>query len=71
MLDITAERKDEKEEKEDGYIRKERTYSKYYRTINLPGEVYPEKAEATFKDGVLEVTMPKLEVEEPKKIEVK
>ncbi|MDY6966497.1 MAG: Hsp20/alpha crystallin family protein [Halobacteriota archaeon] len=71
MLEITAERKDEKEEKEEDYIRKERRYSKYFRTIRLPTEIDLEKTEAKFKDGVLELTMPKTEVEEDvKKIEV-
>ena len=72
ILDITAERKDEKEEKENGYIRKERYYSKFHRSINLPTEVFPEKTEATFKDGVLELKMPKVEeVGKVKRIEVK
>ena len=72
MLDITAERKDEKDEKENGYIRKERYYSKYYRSINLPTGVFPEKTEATFKDGVLELKLPKVEkIEDSKRIEVK
>ena len=71
LLDITAERKDETEEKDDGYIRKERFYSKYRRSITLPTEIDPEKTEANFKDGVLELSMPKLEgVGEVKRIEV-
>ncbi|MDY6930552.1 MAG: Hsp20/alpha crystallin family protein [Halobacteriota archaeon] len=70
LLEISAERKDEKEENEDDYIRRERTYSKYYRSISLPEEIDAEKTEAKFTDGVLELTIPKTEVEEVKKIKV-
>ena len=71
MLEITAERKEEKEEKEEGYIRKERGYSSYYRSLHLPTDIDSEKTEATFKDGVLKLTIPKVEVEDVKRIEVK
>ncbi|MDY6959593.1 MAG: Hsp20/alpha crystallin family protein, partial [Halobacteriota archaeon] len=70
MLEISAERKDEKEEKEKDYLRRERTYSKYYRSVRLPEEIDAEKTEAKFTDGVLELTIPKTEVEEVKKIKV-
>lgn len=70
-LEITAERKDEKEEKDDGYLRKERTFTKYSRSITLPTEILPEKVEATFEDGVLKLTIPKTEVEGTKRIEIK
>jgi HSP20 family protein len=71
MLEITAEKKEEKEEKEEGYIRRERSYRKYYRSIPLPAEVDKDKAEASLKDGVLKIEMPKLAGEEAKKIELK
>jgi len=70
-LEISAERKKEKEEKEEGYIRRERSYTKYYRTIPLPTEVDKDKVDATFKNGVLQIEMPKITGEEVKKIEVK
>lgn len=59
MLDIKAERKIEEEEREAGYVRHERTYNRYYRSIDLPSPVEEERAEATFKNGVLEVRLPK------------
>ncbi len=71
MLEISAEKKEEKEEKEEGYIRRERTYRKFYRSIPLPAQVDTEKVNATFKNGVLQVEMPKIAGEEVKKIEVK
>ncbi len=56
---IRAERKHEKERKDKGYYLKERSYSSYYRTIALPSPVIPEKAEATYRNGVLELVLPK------------
>ncbi len=70
-LEISAERKKEAEEKKEGYVRRERTYTSYYRLIPLPGEVDGDKADATFKNGVLEISMPKVKAVEKKKIKVK
>ena len=70
-LEISAEKKEEKEEKEEGYIRRERRYKKFYRSIPLPTEVDKDKVDATFKNGVLRIEMPKLAIEEVKKIELK
>jgi HSP20 family protein len=70
-LEISAERKKEAEEKKEGYVRRERTYTSYYRSILLPTEVDGDKADATFKNGVLEISMPKVKVPEKKKIEIK
>jgi HSP20 family protein len=71
MLEISAEKKEEKEEKEEGYIRRERSYRRFYRSIPLPAEVDKDKVDATFKNGVLRIEMPKIAGEEVKKIEVK
>ncbi|RJS73223.1 MAG: Hsp20/alpha crystallin family protein, partial [Candidatus Syntrophoarchaeum sp. WYZ-LMO15] len=46
-------------------------YTRYYRSIPLPEKVDPEKVEASFKDGVLSIEMPKVEAKEVKRIEVK
>ena len=70
-LEVSAERKKEAEEKKEGYIRRERTYTSYYRVIPLPAEVDADKADATFENGVLEITMPKVKAIEKKKIEIK
>jgi HSP20 family protein len=70
-LEISAERKKEAEEKKEGYVRRERTYTSYYRSIPLPTEVDGDKADATFENGVLEISMPKVKVPEKKKIKIK
>jgi HSP20 family protein len=57
-LIISGERKDEKEEKGEGFYRSERTYGSFFRRIPLPEGVKADEASATFKNGVLEVTMP-------------
>jgi HSP20 family protein len=56
---IRAERKESTEKKDKGYYLRERSYSTYYRTIALPAPVIPEKAEATYTNGVLELVLPK------------
>lgn len=57
-ITIEGERKHEEKEEREGYYRSERSYGKFYRTLPLPEGVDSEDAEATFRDGVLEVTMP-------------
>lgn len=71
MLEVTAEKKTEEEKTGEGYIRRERSYSRFYRRIPLPAEVDPDKVDATLKDGVLRIEMMKLAQPEVKKIEVK
>jgi len=71
MLEITAEKTKEKEEKDEGYIRRERGYTKFYRRIPLPAEVDPNNVDATLKDGVLRIEMVKTTLPEVTKIEVK
>jgi HSP20 family protein len=55
---IRGQRKQEHEEKREGYYRSERSYGSFYRQIPLPKGVKTENATATFRDGVLEITMP-------------
>ena len=57
-LTISGERKDEKEEKGEGFYRTERTYGSFFRRLPLPEGVKTDEAAATFKNGVLEVTLP-------------
>lgn len=57
-LTIQGERKREHEEEKGGVYRCERSYGSFYREIPLPEGAITEQAKATFKDGVLEVTMP-------------
>ncbi|HLF17757.1 MAG TPA: Hsp20/alpha crystallin family protein [Candidatus Omnitrophota bacterium] len=68
-LCIKGEKKQEKEIKEKDYIRSERYYGSFNRSFTLPASVDPQKVNASYKDGVLEITLPKKE--EAKKKEVK
>jgi HSP20 family protein len=63
LLTIWGDRKEETEEKREGFFRTERTYGSFYRQIPLPENVKTENAVATFDKGVLEVTMPAVTVE--------
>jgi len=72
VLTISGERKEEKEEKREGFYRSERSYGSFYRKIPLPEGAKTENAAATFHNGVLEITMPAEKVEMPaRKLEIK
>ena len=73
-IEISAETDVEKEDKQKNFVVRERVYSHVYKQLSFPEEVIPEKAESTFKDGLLEVCIPKKTVAPaPKKhrVEVK
>jgi len=59
VLTIKGEKKYEREEKEKGQYRMERSYGSFERAIELPAEVDESKAKAEFKKGVLRLTLPK------------
>lgn len=72
MLEVSAERKEAKEEKEEDYYRRERRYTGYKRSLSLPKGAKPDEIKAEYEDGVLKITMPKKErKKEKQKIEVK
>jgi HSP20 family protein len=58
VLTIAGERAEEQVEHRDDYYRSERSYGRFHRALPLPEGVTGETCEATFKDGVLEVTLP-------------
>ncbi len=58
-IKICGETKTETKEDDEGYIRRERSYSTICRTMPFPEEVNPDKADATLKDGILEITVGK------------
>lgn len=60
-LEIKVERKREKREETETSKRMERSYTGFYRYLQLPAEVLPDKATATYNNGVLEVKIPKVE----------
>jgi HSP20 family protein len=59
VLIIKGEKEAEKEEKDKQYHRVERSYGTFYRSVRLPAPVEAGKVTATFKDGVVTITLPK------------
>lgn len=58
-IEIDAKAGKEAEEERKGYVVRERSYREFHRRLPFPEEVVPDKAEATMKDGLLEVKVPK------------
>ena len=71
MLTLEGERKQEKEEKGRKFHRVERSYGKFMRRMELPVDVDESKVAAEFKDGVLNVHLPKSAMAKPRAIDVK
>ncbi len=71
LLTIKGEKKQEEEVKKKGYYYSERSYGSFLRTIDLPKEVQIDKVRAGFKDGVLEVRLPKTEEAKRKEVKIK
>jgi len=71
VLTISGEKKKEREEKEHNYHLVERSYGKFSRAVRLPANVNPDRVEASYKDGILSITLDKSEQAKTKKIEVK
>ena len=70
-ITISGEKKKEEEVKKKDYYKYERSYGSFCRTFSLPAEVQANKVKSTFKDGVLEVRMPKSEKAKSKEVKVK
>ena len=70
QLIIKGERKFEKEEKDKDYIRVERSYGSFYRSFDVGVPIKTDEVKAGYSDGVLEITIPKAEVKQPKKVEI-
>jgi len=69
-LVIKGEKKQEQEEKGKDYIRAERFYGAFNRVVSLPAAVDASKVNATYKNGVLELVMPKKEEAKPKQLKI-
>lgn len=69
-LTIRGEKKQEEEVKEDNYYHLERSYGKFQRSIVIPSHVDATVAKATFKNGVLEIRLPKKEEVKPRQIKI-
>ena len=70
-LVISGEKKQKQEEKEKGYYHVERSYGSFRREFSLPSEIDASKIDASYKDGILTVKVPKSEKAKPLKIKVK
>ena len=71
VLTVSAESKFERDEKNgDRLVRQERHYGRYVRSLRLGTQVDDQKVKANYKDGVLELILPKAEAAKPKKISV-
>ena len=70
VLTIKGERKEEREVKEENYLRRERTVGSFARSVTLPLPVKMESITAEFENGVLTITMPKAEEVKPKQIKI-
>jgi len=71
VLSISGERTEEKKSEQGENYRTERFYGRFHRTLALPKPVKVEAITASYRDGVLTVTLPKTEEAKPKQIEVK
>ncbi len=71
VLTIKGEKKQEKEEKEADYHLIERSYGAFTRSIQLPKEVQGDKINASYKDGILRITLPKSEEAKKKEIRIR
>jgi len=69
-LTIKAETKEEQEVKHENYLRRERRFGAYCRSVTLPGGLETGKAEADYSDGVLTLIFPKAEEVKPKSIKI-
>jgi len=70
VITLRGERKIEEEKKKENYHRLERSYGNFHRSFTLPNTVDPGKVKAHYKDGVLEITLPRKEEVKPQSIPV-
>jgi HSP20 family protein len=70
VLTVSGERKAEHEEKGEGYHRVERAFGSFSRSLTLPKGADPDRVEAKFDNGVLEVRVPKPEETQPTRIQI-
>lgn len=70
VLTITGERKFKEEEKKENFHRIERRFGKFTRSFTLPVGVEAEQVNAMFENGVLKITLPKMEAFKPKQITI-
>ena len=67
---LYIDNKTKEKKEEEGYIYRERHSGRYYRAVSLPSTIDPDNAKASYKNGVLEIKMPKSEVKKKRSLEI-
>lgn len=70
VLKIKGEKRQEAEKNEDNYLRIERSYGSFERSFRIPNGIEANKIDATYKDGILNLTIPKSKETKSKKIKI-
>jgi HSP20 family protein len=70
VLTVSGERKSESEDKREGYHRVERSFGGFSRSLTLPQGIDPERVDAKFENGVLEVQIPKPAEAKPTRVQI-
>jgi HSP20 family protein len=70
VLTIAGERRFYDEKDAEGFRRIERHFGRFHRAVRLPDRVDPDKVDASFRDGMLTITVPKAEEAKPRRIQV-
>jgi HSP20 family protein len=70
VLTIEGQKSKQTEEQKDKYYRCERSYGRFSRSFTLPTKVVAEKIDASYKDGILTVVLPKVEEAQPRQIQI-
>jgi HSP20 family protein len=71
VLTIRGERRFEEETKRENYHRTERNYGEFYRTFTFPNYIDPTRVDAEFKEGLLEINLPKREEAKAKQVQIR
>ena len=71
VVTVKAERKPDTLEENSRWIRSERVYGSFSKSFQLPSKINPSNVEAEYKNGILEITLPKAEKIQPKEIDIK
>jgi HSP20 family protein len=69
-LTLRGERKFENEERKENFVRIERSYGRFQRSFTIATPIQHDKVSATYRDGVLEIHLPKSEEQRPRKVQV-
>ena len=70
ILTVSGERQETHEEKHEGYLSRERAVGRFERSMSLPDNVNDESIEASFKEGVLTIKVPRVAESKPRQIDI-